>query len=72
MNFFRSELNLLNSLNLLQKLKIISSKENKNWKSLLDDLKKIKVKTSDLSAKEIKENIFYERLKVIEGYKNGL
>ena len=72
MNFFRSELNLINSLNLLQKLKIISSKQNENWKYLLDDLKSFKVKTSGLSGKEIKEKIFYERLKLIESYKNDL
>ena len=72
MNFFRNETNLLNSLNLLQRLKIISSKKNKNWKSLLNNLKKIKVKTSGLSAKEIKEKIFHERLKVIKDNKNDL
>ena len=53
-------------------LKIISSKQNENWKYLLDDLKNFKVKTSGLSGKEIKEKIFYERLKLIESYKNDL
>ena len=72
MNFFRNETNLLNSLNLLQRLKIISSKKNKNWKSLLNNLKKIKVKTSGLRAEEIKEKIFQERLKVIKESKNDL
>ena len=55
MNFFRNEFNLLNSLDLLQKLKIISSKTNKNWKFLLNDLKKVKVETSGLRDEEIKE-----------------
>ena len=72
MNFFRNKTNLLNSLNLLQRLKIISSKKNKNWKSLLNNLKKIKVKTSGLRAEEIKEKIFQERLKVIKESKNDL
>ena len=72
MNFFRNESNLLDSLDLLQKLKIISSKKNKNWKSLLKELKKVKVKTSDLRAEEIKEKIFNKRLKVIQDKKNDL
>ena len=69
MNFFRNEFNLLNSLDLLQKLKIISSKTNKNWKFLLNDLKKVKVKTSGLRDEEIKEKIFNKRLKVIRDKK---
>ena len=72
MNFFRNEFNLLNSLDLLQKLKIISSKTNKNWKFLLNDLKKVKVKTSGLRDEEIKEKIFNKRLKVIRDKKNDL
>ena len=72
MNFFRNESNLLDSLDLLQKLKIISSKKNKNWKSLLKELKKVKVKTSGLRAEEIKEKILNKRLKVIQDKKNDL
>ena len=72
MNFFRNEFNLLNSLDLLQKLKIISSKTNKNWKFLLNDLKKVKVKTSGLRDEEIKEKILYKRLKIIRDKKNDL
>ncbi len=72
MNFFRNEFNLFNSLDLLQKLKIISSKTNKNWKFLLNDLKKVKVKTSGLRDEEIKEKIFNKRLKVIRDKKNDL
>jgi tRNA nucleotidyltransferase/poly(A) polymerase len=72
MNFFRNESNLIDSLDLLQKLKIISSKTNKNWKSLLKELKKVKVKTSDLRAEEIKEKIFNKRLKTIRDKKNDL
>ena len=72
MNFFRNESNLLNSLDLFQKLKIISSQRIKNWKSLLKELKKVKVKVSGLEAEEIKEKIFHERLKVIQDKKNDL
>jgi len=72
MNFFRNESSLLDSLDLLQKLKIISSKKNQNWKSLLKELKKIKVKTTGLSNVEIKEKIFNKRLKVIRDKKNDL
>ena len=72
MNFFRNESNLLDALDLLQKLKIISSKTNKNWKSLLEELKKVKVKTSDLRSEEIKEKIFNKRLKIIRDKKNDL
>jgi len=72
MNFFRNESNVLSAINLLQKLKIISPKKNKNWKSVLNDLKKIKVKTSGLKAEQIKEKIFHERLKVIQDKKNDL
>tara|TARA_B100000614_G_C14545769_1_gene492006 strand:- start:394 stop:1473 length:1080 start_codon:yes stop_codon:yes gene_type:complete len=72
MNAFRNGSNLLNSLDLLQRLKIISTKKNKNWKFLLNALKKIKVKTFGLSAEQIKEKIYYERLKVIKENKNDL
>ena len=72
MNFFRNESYLLDSLDLLQKLKIISSKKNKNWKSFLKELKKVKVKTSGLRAEEIKEKIFNKRLKAIQDKKNDL
>ena len=72
MNFFRNESNLLSSLDLLQELEIISSKRNKNWKSLLNRLKKIKVKTAGLKAEEIKEKIFHVRLKAIQDKKNDL
>ena len=72
MNYFRDKANLLDSLKLLQTLKLISSKEFKKWNSLLDNLKKIKIKTSNLSSKEIKEKIYQERLKIIKGYKNDL
>ena len=72
MNFFRNESNVFSTLNLLQKLKIISPEKNKNWKSLLNDLKKIKVKTSGLKAEQIKDKIFHERLKVIQDKKNDL
>ena len=72
MNAFRNELDLLNSLDLLQKLKIISTKQNKNWKFLLNSLKKIKVKTLGLNADQIKEKIYFERLKVIKDNKNDL
>ena len=72
MNYFRDESNLLDSLKLLQTLKLISSKEFKKWNSLLDNLKKIKIKTSNLSSKEIKEKIYQERLEIIKGYKNDL
>ena len=72
MNFFRNESNLLDSLDLLQKLKIISSKKNKNWKSLLKELKKVKVRTFALRAEEIKEKIFNKRLKTIQDKKNDL
>ena len=57
---------------MLQKLKIISSKKNKNWKSFLKELKKVKVKTSGLKAEEIKEKIFNKRLKAIQDKKNDL
>ena len=72
MNFFRNESNLLDSLDLLQNLKIISSRTNKNWKSLLEELKKVKVKTSGLRSEEIKEKIFNKRLKTIRDKKNDL
>lgn len=72
MNFFRNESNLLNSLDLFQKLQIISSQRIKNWKSLLKELKKVKVKVTGLEAEEIKEKIFHERLKVIQDKKNDL
>ena len=72
MNAFRNELDLFTSLDLLQKLKIISKKQNKNWKFLLNSLKKIKVKTLDLNADQIKEKIYFERLKVIKDNKNDL
>ena len=72
MNFFRNESNLLDSLDLLEKLEIISLKKNKNWKSLLKELKKVKLKTSGLRAEEIKEKIFNKRLKVIQDKKNDL
>ena len=72
MNFFRNESYLLDSLDLLQKLKIISSKRSKNWKSFLKELKKVKVKTSGLRAEEIKEKIFNKRLKTIQDKKNDL
>ena len=32
----------------------------------------IKIKTSNLSSKEIKEKIYQERLEIIKGYKNDL
>ena len=72
MNAFRNELDLLTSFDLLQKLRIISSEQNKNWKFLLNSLKKIKVKTSGLNAEQIKEKIYFERLKVIKDKKNDL
>ena len=58
MNYFRDESNLLNSLKLLQNLKIISSKKIKIGNLSLNNLKKIKIKTTNLSSKEIKEKIF--------------
>ena len=72
MNYFRDESNLLNSLKLLQNLELISSEEIKKWNSLLNNLKKIKIKTTNLSSKEIKEKIYQERLEMIKGYKNDL
>jgi hypothetical protein len=38
----------------------------------LKELKKVKVKTSDLRAEEIKEKIFNKRLKTIQDKKNDL
>lgn len=72
MNYFRDESNLLTSLKLLQNLELISSEEIKKWNSLLNNLKKIKIKTTNLSSKEIKEKIYQERLEMIKGYKNDL
>ena len=72
MNYFRDESNLLNSLKLLQNLELISSEEIKKWNSLLNNLKKIKIKTINLNSKEIKEKIYQERLEMIKGYKNDL
>ena len=62
----------MQSLDLLQKLKIISTKQNKNWKFTLNSLKKIKVKTLGLNADQIKKKIYFERLKVIKDNKNDL
>ena len=40
---------------LLQKLKIISTKQNMNWKFLLNSLKKIKVKTLGLNGIKLRK-----------------
>ncbi len=72
MNYFRDESNLLNSLKLLHDVELISPREFKKWNSLLDDLMKIKIKTSNLSSKEIKEKFYQGRLEIIKGYKNDL
>tara|TARA_B100000035_G_scaffold295481_1_gene286602 strand:- start:1027 stop:2106 length:1080 start_codon:yes stop_codon:yes gene_type:complete len=72
MNYFRNELNLIESLNLLFKLKLISSKDNKNWNSLLKNLIKIKVNSKNLKPKEIKEKIYKKRIQLITNHKNDL
>ena len=70
MNFFRNDIYLIESLNLLKEAKIISDKKVLNWKAMINELKKVKIKTYDLEPIDIKEKLLQKRLKIITNHKN--
>ena len=72
MNLFRNDIYLIESLNLLEEAKIINDKKAKNWKALINKLKKVKIKSNDLSPNDIKEKLLQKRLKIITNHKNVL
>ena len=69
MNFFRNDIYLIESLNLLKEAKIISDKKVLNWKAMINELKKVKIKTYDLEPIDIKEKLLQKRLKIITNHK---
>jgi len=70
MNFFRNDISLLMSLNLLKDLKIISIQKFNSWNLLLKKLKESKITTKNLKPNEIKNKLFLKRIKIIEENKN--